>query len=234
MQVQSKLKKDLLIFDLDGTLIDSSLDIARAANMTLKDLGYPTETAEHIKNHIGWGVVPLLKGLMPALKDEDDISIKKARDVFLAHYAEHLIIDTVFYPGVLEALRDFKAMGKTLAIVTNKPMALTERIVEELALTELFAMVVGGDTYANKKPHPEPIERVIEALGFEPSQVVFIGDSAVDVEAAKRVSLSASAGATGGVEVIGAVYGFRSAKELRGSGCEILVDSFSELACIIA
>ena len=220
-------KKDLLIFDLDGTLIDSSLDIARAANMTLKDMGYHTETTEYILTHIGWGVKPLLKALMPDIESGEAVSIKKALDIFLAHYGDHLVVDTVFYTGVLETLEHFKAKGKTLAIVTNKPMALTERIVEELALDELFSMVVGGDSYANKKPHPEPIERVIEELGFEPTRVVFVGDSAVDVEAAKRVFGGR------GVDIIGAVYGFRSAEELRGSGCEILIDSISELTRII-
>lgn len=222
--------KDLLIFDLDGTLIDSSLDIAYAANMTLRDMGYPQETAEQIKTHIGWGVGPLLEGLMPDMSKD---GLAKAREVFLAHYAEHLVVDTVFYPGVMETLRHFKECGKTLAIVTNKPISLTERIVDELALEGLFSMVVGGDTYANKKPHPEPIERVMEELGFEPSRVVFIGDSAVDVEAAKSVRVNTSDPCDGGVDVIGAVYGFRSAKELKASGCEVLIDSMAELADII-
>ncbi|MBI5343811.1 MAG: HAD hydrolase-like protein, partial [Deltaproteobacteria bacterium] len=124
------MDKELLVFDLDGTLIDSSSDIAWAANRTLDALGYRELSAGFIRENIGWGVRQLLERLMP---DEPPDRITKARESFLEFYGTHLVVDTYVYPGVRETLGYFRGLKKKMAVVTNKPEGLARRILDEAA-----------------------------------------------------------------------------------------------------
>lgn len=214
------IKKDLIIFDLDGTLVDSSGDIAHAANKTLREMGFPDMTVSEIKANVGWGVRSLLEKVMP---NEPSGRIDEARRIFLKYYSENLVDETRFYPGVEDTLRHFHASGKMLAVATNKQLALTERILDELGLRSCFSMLVGGDTVPNKKPHPEPLLFIMKSLGIESADTVFVGDSAIDCES----------GASAGVFTIGAAYGFRGKGELLKAGCDMIIESFSELQGII-
>lgn len=213
------LEKQLLIFDLDGTLIDSSSDIAAAANRTIESMGYARRGIDEIKADIGWGVKTLLERLMP---DEPPERIDAGRRMFLDFYGAHLVVDTYLYPGVDDTLAHFKVLGKKMAVVTNKPVALSERVLYEFNLRGYFLAVVGGDSFANRKPHPEPIEAVLMAAGRSPSEAVLVGDSPIDCEA----------GRAAGVSTIGVSYGFRSREEL--SGCAIIIDRFDELKRIVS
>ncbi|GMR04310.1 MAG: HAD family hydrolase [Thermodesulfobacteriota bacterium] len=214
------MKKDLLIFDLDGTLIDSGDDIATAANMTLAAMGHEARSIEAIKENIGWGVRMLLEGLMPG---EGDDRILEARKKFLSFYGEHLTDETYIYPGVVETLSYFRESGKTMAVVTNKPEGLSRRILDELSLKDFFMMLIGGDTLENRKPHPEPLEKVMAVSGFSPPETAFVGDSPVDSET----------GTKAGVFTIGVSYGFRDVKELESAGFGIIIDRFSELRALL-
>ncbi len=214
------MKKDLLIFDLDGTLIDSSDDIAWSANRTLEYMGYRERPLESIKEHIGWGVKNLLEKLMP---QESNERIEEARRKFLEYYGGHLIVATRLYPGVMDTLRYFRDRKKHMAVVTNKPEALTHGIIEGLGLERFFDVVVGGDTVGNKKPHPEPVIKVLDRLGIPPDRAVFVGDSPVDCQSA----------CAAGVDVVGVAYGFRGREELEGAGCGIIIDTFPELKGMI-
>lgn len=211
---------DLIIFDLDGTLIDSSEDIARAANMTLRAMGYCEQGIESIKENIGWGVKALLERLMP---QEGPGRVEEARDKFLDFYGKHLVVDTCLYPNVRETLSRFKELNKTMAVVTNKPVRLAQRILDLLDLSGFFVMVVGGDSFTYRKPHPEPIEKVVFALGAALGKTVLVGDSPIDCEA----------GMSAGVNTIGVSYGFRGTQDLRLAGCSIIVDDFQDLMAII-
>lgn len=215
-----KLDTDLIIFDLDGTLIDSSEDIAWCANSTLKALGKPEMPMKVIVGHIGWGVRPLLEKLMP---DEPTEAINEARGLFMEIYGSRLVVKTAPYPGVRQTLEHFEAAGKKMAIVTNKPVTLAQRILEILKLDPFFKAVLGGDSLQNKKPHPEPIEKVIRDLAAKAERSVIVGDSPVDCEAGKAA----------GAHTIGAAYGFRSIEELIEAGCDIIVGSFPELKEVI-
>lgn len=210
----------LVIFDLDGTLIDSSRDIAWSANRTLESLGYGAMDPAVIKEHIGWGVRPLLERLMPAEPPE---KISEARLTFLQFYSTHLVDETNLYPGAIETIEHLRAAGKKLALVTNKPIGLTEGILKELGIAKYFLMVLGGDSLQNKKPHPEPIELVIRSLEVRPALSVVVGDSPVDCEAGKGA----------GARTIGAAYGFRGRAELEGAGCDVIIDKITELKDII-
>lgn len=207
---------DLIIFDLDGTLIDSSQDIAWCANETLKSMGYPERNPSEIVGHIGWGVKPLLEKLMP---NEADERITAARLKFLEFYGGHLVVETTLYPGVVDILEHFAKGGKKMAIVTNKPAGLAGSILDVLNLKGYFRAILGGDSLPNRKPHPEPIEKVIRDLNAAPEKTIVVGDSPVDCEAAKGA----------GAFAIGAAYGFRGKDELKASGCDIIVDDVPSL-----
>lgn len=213
-------KTELIIFDLDGTLIDSSDDIAWAANKTLLYMGKSEREIEVIKENIGWGVKVLIERLMPG---EDERRIRTARGKFLEYYWEHLNVKTFLYPGVLDTLKYLKGIDKILAIVTNKQIKYTERIIEELAIKNLFDMVLGGDSLTNRKPHPEPVEKIIAALAVQKEMAVFVGDSPVDCEAGKGA----------GIFTIGVEYGFRDKEDLISAGFDLLIKEFSELRDII-
>jgi len=215
-----KIKAGLILFDLDGTLIDSSRDIAWSANETLKAMGYAEMETPSIVAAIGWGVRMLLEQLMP---EEGPEAIAKARERFLDFYGGHLTVDTTVYPGVMETVAHFAGLGKKMAVVTNKPEGLARRALDELGLSGFFAMVVGGDTLAERKPAPGPLLMAMEALGHAPSGTVMVGDSPVDCEAGHKA----------GVSTIAVSYGFRPVAELQGAGCTAMVESFAELKEII-
>lgn len=211
---------ELILFDLDGTLIDSSEDIAWAANKTLLCMGYKEQGPEAVKEGIGWGVKTLLERLMP---DEGAERIREARERFLEYYWDHLNVKTFLYPGVLETLDHFKRLNKKMAVVTNKPIRFTERLLEELALKEFFMMALGGDSLPNRKPHPEPVEKVIGVLSAQRERTVFVGDSPIDCESGKRA----------GIATIGVMYGFRATEELEQAGFDLLIKNLTELKDIL-
>ncbi|HEY4619970.1 MAG TPA: phosphoglycolate phosphatase [Nitrospirota bacterium] len=212
---------DLIIFDLDGTLIDSSGDIAWAANMALSDLGHDKIDSEKVKEGIGWGVRSLLEKIMPG---EGAERIEHARIKFLEYYWEHSVVSTCLYPGVMETVKYFNQKNKKMAVVTNKPVKFSEKILSELDLIRYFSIILGGDSVSNRKPHPEPIEKVVAAFEVEKARAVIVGDSPVDCEAGKSA----------GIAAIGAEYGFRSRKELEDAGCDIIISEISDLKKILS
>lgn len=223
MTTMTTIKADIIIFDLDGTLIDSSSDIAYAANRTLERMGYDGFDIERIKEDIGWGVKVLLERLMP---QEPPERIMEARRSFLEFYGEHLVVDTYLYPGVAETITQFARLGKKMAIVTNKPEGLTLRLLDEMKIGETnlrqyFPVVIGGDTLAVRKPSPEPVDAAIKATGGSIETAVMVGDSPVDAEAGKGA----------GIFTIGVTYGFRGRDEL--TGFDMLLDRFSDLKDVI-
>ncbi len=215
------VKAELVIFDLDGTLVDSSGDIAWAANRTLREMGYGEMPAEDIKARIGWGVTSLLDKVLP---EEARSDLDRAKRIFLGYYGEHLLVETEPYPGTLDTLRHIDLTGRKMAVATNKPVELAERIIEGLGMKRYFGVVIGGDSVSNKKPHPEPLLAAIDVIGATRDETVFVGDSAIDCEAGRRA----------GVRTIGAGYGFRGREALKGCGCELVIDRIDELKEILS
>lgn len=213
---KEKMETELIIFDLDGTLIDSSEDIAWSANRTLAAMGHSEMEPEEIIGHIGWGVKPLLQKLMPGESEE---RIAEARLKFLDFYGGHLVIKTRLYHGVEDTVNHFHDAGKKMAVVTNKPFGLADRILDSFGLKRFFPLILGGDSLPNKKPHPEPIEKAIRELSCRPERTAVVGDSPVDCEAGKAA----------GAYTIGVSYGFRGRGELASAGCDIIVDDFPSL-----
>lgn len=210
-------KTELIIFDLDGTLIDSSEDIAWAVNMTLRQMGFEELSYQAIKERIGWGVKMLLEKVLP--KEKQDL-LEEARSIFMGYYSGHLLVKSKLYPGVMDVLNHFK--NKKLAVATNKPFNLTEKILDGLNISGYFKKVVGGDGVQNKKPSPEAIEIILRELRVSPENSVFIGDSLIDIEAGKKA----------GVMTIGAAYGFRGRQELEEAGADVIIEDINELTSL--
>jgi len=211
-----QMNKGLIVFDLDGTLIDSSGDIAGAANRTLESFGLPPMDRAAIKDNIGWGVNMLLMKLMPGIKGK---VLESARERFLEFYEERLLVETRLYPGVVETLSWLGKRRKKMAILTNKPEALSRRIVKEFSLDHIFINITGGDTFSVRKPHPLPLTRIMEGAGMAPADTAFVGDSPIDCET----------GSAAGVFTVGVSYGFRPVAELKERGCDMIISNFGML-----
>lgn len=168
------------LFDLDGTLIDSADDIALALQETLKELGMPEKMPENVRRLIGGGVKALLEQVLG-----EDFREEHVR-VFRKYYVGNPVVYTRPYPGIPETLRSLKKRGVPLVVVTNKLEELSLRILEKLELLDFFELVVGGDTFSEKKPSPLPILKALEFIGIEPGESLMIGDTEADIESGRK------------------------------------------------
>lgn len=211
----------LVIFDFDGTLADSSRDIATALNQTLREAGLKEVPGSDVRAWIGNGVVALLERAIGA-GDRSPQRIAALYNRFRVHYDRCCLDTTTLYPGMAECLAQLAA--HPLAILSNKPGYFLDRIVDGLGLAGRFVAVVGGDATAAKKPDPAAIEYVVRAAGSPPDEVWMIGDSAIDV----------ATGRAAGARTIGCTWGLRGPDELRTAGVEFLVEHPVEIPPIIA
>jgi phosphoglycolate phosphatase len=182
---------DLVIFDLDGTLVDSSLDIANACNYALAGLGQEAWPVERITKLIGGGSTALVHQVLAGRQE----LFKDAFRLFSEHYRAHLLDHTRLYEGVREVIVGLSE--KRLAVMSNKRQAFCDPIIDGLHIRNAFQLVVGGDTPKQKKPHPDSIHYVCDALRIDPARTVMIGDSPVDVQAGKAAG-TLTIGITGG------------------------------------
>lgn len=176
-----------IIFDLDGTLIDSVPDIHAAANALLASEGLPDLTVAEIRSFVGNGVGVLIEKIMAAVGLPADPARHKALEADFLHRYETAVHLTTLYPGVAKALQDLQDDGWALAICTNKPLAPTRAILAHFGLSETFSVVFGGDSLLQRKPDPAPLLATIAALGA--TRALFVGDSEVDAETADRAAI---------------------------------------------
>ena len=202
--------KRLLIFDLDGTLIDSFQDIAMSVNAMLTELGLPTLELTTIQQYIGAGARFLLSNSLREAGAEPDKRLEEAREVFVQCYKRNLANHTCFFEGAEDFLDRALQEGMTLALCTNKPLQFTNPLLEHLETSERFSIVLGGDSLPTRKPDPAPLLHILQTLKILPEQAVMVGDSIYDVMAAKNA----------GVEVWGVVTGHHSAEELQAKGAD--------------
>ena len=172
----------LLIFDLDGTLIDSRQDLATAINLTRRDLGLPPLPVERVAGFVGDGAKKLLER---SLRGEP-VEIDRVAPHFFQHYREHLCDATTLYSGVAEGLSRLKGNGFLTAMISNKPSEFCCTILKHFNLRALFSSTLGGDDTVHLKPHPEPIFQTLEKLGVSASNAWMIGDHRTDLEAARH------------------------------------------------
>lgn len=188
----------LVIFDLDGTLIDSRLDLIHSVNAMLRHLGRPDLPGDLVASYVGDGAPMLIRR---ALGDpQDEKLFKDALDFFLAYYKEHKLDHTTVYAGIPEALRQIRSNGKRrqMAVLSNKPVNPSRAIVEALGLGQFFTHVYGGNSFNTKKPDPMGIRAILNETGVSAAHAVMVGDSSIDV----------LAGRNAGLATCGVTYGF--------------------------
>ena len=188
---------DLVIFDLDGTLIDSSQDLANSVNATRAHLLLPPLENETVYSYVGNGAPVLIrKALGPDYSDDE---VQDALLYFLAYYREHMLDHTVLYPGVRELLNRLHDAGIQMAVLTNKPVRFSQSIVDGLGLAAHFRRVYGGNSFEQKKPHPVGIETLMSECGASREGTLMVGDSSVDVQTARNAQVT-SCGVTWGFQ----------------------------------
>ena len=215
-----KIDAKLIIFDLDGTLIDSKRDIAFSVNETLKKMGLSPIPQEEVYGYVGNGVRPLIEQTMANNGMEADLPT--AIGHFRELYIKHLLDTTIMFDGIREVLEHFRA-DKIMAVASNKPYRYVEKILDGLGMTSYFSSVKGGDNVEVKKPAPEMLDTIIKETGFDRDSCVFIGDSGVDIRTGKNA----------GVKTVGVTYGFRPTEEIMENKPDVLVDSPLKLKEVI-
>lgn len=231
MQVHRPIPADcikLLIFDLDGTLIDSRLDLANAVNAMLQHYGRPQLPCDVIASYVGDGAPMLVRR---ALGDPDDEQFfAGALNFFLAYYREHKLDHTYVYDGIKDVLHAARfvrngagALERTMAVLSNKPVVPSRQIVQALGLGEFFLQVYGGNSFPTKKPDPLGVRTLLEETGTAAEEAVIVGDSDVDV----------LTGRNAGIWTCGVSYGF-APHTLEAAPPDVLVSSPAELAKVLA
>ncbi len=213
----------LVIFDLDGTLIDSRLDLIHSVNAMLRNFNRPELPGEVVASYVGDGAPMLVRR---ALGDpEDEKFFKDALDFFLAYYREHKLDHTRLYSGVPEALQQIRSNGanRKMAVLSNKPVNPSRAIVEALGLAEFFVHVYGGNSFETKKPDPLGVNTLLKETATSPANAMIVGDSSIDV----------LTGRNSGIATCGVTYGF-APHTLCEAPPDVIVESPQELGQLFA
>ena len=215
--------KKAILFDLDGTLIDSGPDLALAINHMLTSIGRDEFSLEVIHSWVGNGASILvqraLSGTTEIDANLDPELLEKALATFLDFYAKNLCVGTVTYPHVRSTLKILKAKGYRLAIITNKPYEFVQPILDGLALDGLFDSVLGGDSLDKRKPDPLPLRYTCEKLGVSVDECVMVGDSKNDILAAHAAKMQS----------IGLSYGYNYGEDISVHNPDISFDDFADV-----
>jgi phosphoglycolate phosphatase len=211
----------LLIFDLDGTLVDSRLDLTNSVNAMLRNFGRHELPCDVIASYVGDGAPMLVRR---ALGDpDDDAFVQEALNYFLAYYREHKLDHTYVYPGVLPMLDEVRDDGaRRMAVLSNKPVGPSRAIVDALEMRRFFFEVFGGNSFHTKKPDPQGVFELLRLAEAEPHQAVIIGDSDIDVLTATNA----------GIYSLGVTYGF-APHSFEAAPPDVLVDSPAEISAIL-
>ena len=206
--------RQLICYDLDGTLVDTLEDIAQAANHMLRELQVPPLPVHEIRRSIGKGLHELVTH---CLKTEDPQRIEQGTRIYRAYYTQHLLDHSRLYAGT-QALFDHFSTRRQV-VITNKPNPYSRQILESLGVAHYFCEIVAGNSAYPKKPHPAALLALMEREQVHPMDTIFIGDSPVDIET----------GRSAGVVTIGVLHGFSDAQELITAHPDVLVENFAQL-----
>lgn len=216
----------LVVFDLDGTLIDSRLDLVHSVNAALRHIERPELPADVIASYVGDGAPILIQRALGGEASDEEL-VRKGLQFFLSYYREHKLDHTTVYDGVREALTAIQSASngvpRKMAVLSNKPVGPSRAIVEALGLGSSFVQVYGGNSFATKKPDPEGARKLLEEAGVRAEEAAIVGDSHVDIET----------GRNSGLWTIGVTYGF-APHTLHDAQPDVLVDAPHELAALFS
>ena len=218
-------RPQMVLIDVDGTLVDSVPDLAYCVDQTMAAIGRPAHGEDEVRNWVGNGVPRLIEralvGALDGTPPTEDFA--RAEPIFLECYAANASTRTRPYDGVREGLDWLKAQGFKVGCVTNKAARFTEPLLKDLGLYDDFSIVVSGDTLARKKPDPLPLLHVAEFFGVDPADALMIGDSISDVKAARAA----------GFQIVCMSYGYNHGEDIRDANPDAVIDSFSELPALL-
>ncbi|NQY26499.1 MAG: phosphoglycolate phosphatase [Piscirickettsiaceae bacterium] len=214
-------KPEMILIDLDGTLVDSVPDLAWCIDETMKALDMPVRGEAKVRNWVGNGVPRLIqRALIDQLDGEaSDALYAQAAPIFMALYADNASKRSQLYPSVIDGLNWLKEQGIRIGCVTNKDEQFTLKILKDLGLFDFFEIVISGDTLPLKKPHPAPLLYGAEFFNIKPENAMMIGDSISDVKASRAAGFS----------IICMSYGYNHGVDIRTANPDIVIDSFAEL-----
>lgn len=210
------MKYNTYIFDLDGTILDTLLDLANAVNFAMKSKGFPERTVDEVKNFIGNGIKVLIRRAVPEKTSEDDYA--EALEIFTKYYLEHIADNTKPYDGIVDVINELKKKGCKTAVVSNKAHFAAQAVVKDF-FGEIFDIVVGKMDEFPSKPEPDSLLYTIKSLGADKEKCIYIGDSDVDVLTAHNA----------GLECIGVTWGNRDEDILRASRAEYIAHTPKEI-----
>ena len=218
-------KPEMVLIDVDGTLVDSVPDLHYCVDEMMKALAMPLRGEARVRTWVGNGVERLVRrALTDSLDGEpDDALFARAYPIFLDLYAENTSKRSKLYPGVVEGLDYLKQQGYKLGCVTNKAEQFTVPLLRDLGVHDRFGIIVSGDTLAEKKPHPMPLLHAAEFFGVAPEQALMLGDSVSDVKAARAA----------GFQIICMSYGYNHGNDIRDANPDAVIDSMAELCHLI-
>lgn len=210
-----------VLFDLDGTLVNSLTDLANAVNFALKQKGYPTHPTDAFKYFVGDGIPKMIERALPEDKRSDE-EISEIKNIFSAVYSKHYADKTYAYKGMPELVDDLKSNGYTVAVITNKAQGMADIVVKSL-YGDVFDLIFGKRDSIPAKPDPTAALIAMQQLNVKPEECVFIGDSGMDVATAVN----------SGAVPIGELWGFRDEEELIKNGARFIIRNPNELSLII-
>lgn len=214
-------KPEMVLIDVDGTLVDSVPDLAYCVDEMMKALDLPVHGEARVRNWVGNGVERLVRrALVGQLEGEPDEALfQRAYPVFLELYAENTSKRSALYPGVAEGVAWLKAQGYRLGCVTNKAAQFTLPLLRDLGVHDHFEIIISGDTLPQKKPDPAPLLHAARFFGVEPEQALMIGDSVSDVKAARAA----------GFQIVCMSYGYNHGADIRDFHPDAVIDSMVEI-----
>lgn len=214
---------DAAIFDLDGTLVNSLEDLADSVNEVLEECGYPRHSLRSYRRFVGDGIVALVRRALPAgARDED--SVVRCTDMMRDVYATRWNCKTRPYEGIPELLANLGSLDVATGVLSNKPHAMTQKVVRELLPTSRFQAVLGAEAGFPRKPDPAGALETARRLNARPENTVYVGDSDTDMKTARAA----------GMHAVGVLWGFRDGAELLAAGATRLVASPNEIALLFA
>ena len=214
-------KPEMILIDVDGTLVDSVPDLAFCVDAMMQQLGRQPWGEAHVRNWVGNGVERLVRRALSGTLDgePEESEFQRAYPLFLELYAANTSLRSRLYPGVREGLDLLKAAGYKLGCVTNKAAQFTEPLLQDLGVYDVFSIVISGDTLSKKKPDPAPLLHGAEFFGCRPEQCMMVGDSVSDVRAARAA----------GFQIVCMSYGYNHGVDIRESHPDAVIDTLTEI-----